>query len=79
MKNWLPVKDDDVRNVWVCPECKDTCEISPDWYQDNGTPMCCECDDDMEYSHTIVADCTNGAMGDNPEVACIEIEIKTPK
>jgi len=50
------IEDKKVINVWVCPECKDTAEITPDWYQNNGTPMCVNdetgCDCDMEYSHT---------------------------
>ena len=49
-KTWTIVADSDVANTWRCEECGATIDINPDWYQNNGTPMCC--DVDMEYSHT---------------------------
>jgi hypothetical protein len=55
---WKKVPDQNVMNVWTkskdC-ECEDQPDVSitPDWYEQNGTPMCmCGCD--MEYSHTEV-------------------------
>ena len=27
-------------------------EVGPVWYQDNGTPVCIECDQDMDYQYT---------------------------
>ncbi len=49
---WKKIADSKVRNIWVCPNKKcDRSVVSPDWYAGNGTPMC-ECDEDMEYSHT---------------------------
>ena len=56
-KNWTKVEDNKVLAVWV-PTCDGNCEqepveISPDFYEENGTPICmCGCD--MRYSHTIV-------------------------
>ena len=46
------IDDDKVVNVWKCEDCNEKAEIHPDWYQNNGTPVCCECDRDMEYVHT---------------------------
>ena len=45
-------KDSDVINIWTCCDCNETVEITPDFYQENGTPICIECDTDMNYSHT---------------------------
>ena len=49
------VEDSRVHNVWMCTEkdCENEEEtvVNPDWYQDNGTPVC-ECDIDMEYIRT---------------------------
>lgn len=52
MQKWDVIPDDKVRHVWYCEECEDEVNIEPDWYQNNGTPMCADCDDDMIYSHT---------------------------
>lgn len=49
---WKTIDDSMVRHVWRCEECEDEVNIEPEWYQDNGTPMCGDCDDDMIYSHT---------------------------
>jgi hypothetical protein len=49
---WSPVPDDAVRQVWRCPECKAKERVTPDFYQDNGTPMCTECDENMVYFRT---------------------------
>jgi hypothetical protein len=29
-------------------------DITPDWYQENGTPMCSGCDRDLNYMRTEV-------------------------
>jgi len=54
---WVEIKDDCVRHIWKkdC-DCKnengpETAEISPDWYQQNGTPSC-GCGRDMVYVRT---------------------------
>ena len=52
MQYWKKISDDTIRHVWYCEECEDEVNIEPDWYQNNGTPMCGDCDDDMTYSHT---------------------------
>jgi len=51
-KTLTMIEDSKVFNIWFCPECKETETITPDWYQDNGTPVCGHCDIDMKYSHT---------------------------
>ncbi len=49
---WHKVADEQVRSTWKCPTCKQKVYIEPDWYSNNGTPMCTECDEDMEYVKT---------------------------
>jgi hypothetical protein len=54
---WKKINDKNVRHVWMCKneECEDygtECHISPEWYQNNGTPVCNECDVDMVYVGT---------------------------
>ncbi len=34
--------------TWKCPQCGHCVEISYDWLADNGTPICGNCDLDME-------------------------------
>lgn len=53
MDNWIVILDDTkIRHLWKCPECKETDYVGPDWYSDNGTPMCTECEEDMIYFRT---------------------------
>lgn len=58
-KEWKKVNDIDVQHVWVkdseddCGEGPNEVYVSPDWYQENGTPIC-YCGLDMVYSHTEV-------------------------
>lgn len=52
MKVWEVIDDSKIRHVWLCPECTDEVNIEPDWYQNNGTPMCADCDEDMHYLKT---------------------------
>ena len=34
--------------MWKCPDCEEECVWNSDQAGDGGTPMCCECDVDME-------------------------------
>lgn len=52
MDNWQIIDDNKIRHVWRCAECEDEVNIEPSWYQNNGTPVCSDCDTDMEYLHT---------------------------
>jgi hypothetical protein len=50
------VKIDDglVEHVWICEECNILEFVHPDFYTESGNPVCTECDEEMEYSHTLV-------------------------
>lgn len=53
---WTKINDARVRHVWTqkC-ECKledPVCYIDPDFYENNGTPICEECGDDFKYVRT---------------------------
>ncbi len=47
--------DTKVRHVWRCAKCEDEVNVMPWWYQDNGTPVCTDCDEDMAYLSTEIA------------------------
>jgi len=52
---WKKVKDKNVKHVWKCSEGGSyECEVTPDWYEQNGTPVCPDCDNDCEYVRTEV-------------------------
>ena len=51
---WALVKDEDVLSYWECEDCHDKVGITPDWYEQNGTPVCVGCDRDMLYGYTYV-------------------------
>jgi predicted RNA-binding Zn-ribbon protein involved in translation (DUF1610 family) len=46
------LRDDAVFVVWFCPDCGMKAEWTPDEFEENGTPVCGECDTDMHYLHT---------------------------
>lgn len=55
---WEKISDEKVHHLWRCTDDECECEhdaaiINPDWYEQNGTPMC-ECGQDMEYIETEV-------------------------
>ena len=52
MENWTIVEDDKILHRWECFECHTIDYVGPDWYAQNGTPYCPECDSDMEYVRT---------------------------
>jgi hypothetical protein len=58
-KKWKHVRDSDIKHLWGCNDsrdegCEAEAEVSPDWYEQNGTPVCPECDRDMGYIKTVV-------------------------
>ena len=55
---WVKIDDSKVNATWQCPECKEKIDISPDWYERNGTPTCC--DEDMVYLYTTINVITTG-------------------
>ena len=46
------VKDDKVFTVWKCEECSESVEVNVGFFQDNGTPVCC--DRDAGYKCTYI-------------------------
>lgn len=46
---WTIIDDTKLRHVWRCPDCDFESMVEPWWYQDNGTPVCIDCEDDMQY------------------------------
>lgn len=54
---WTGIPDNRVQHVWTQAEDDDCGEgeafvmVSPDWYEQNGTPIC-NCGRDMVYHHT---------------------------
>ena len=53
--SWIPINEDNVRHVWANPDGSGEITVSPDWYADNGTPVCCDPDfdgEDMLYVRT---------------------------
>lgn len=55
-EKWIKIEDSEVRHIWkktidCCDDVSEDVVVNPDWYQDNGTPIC-KCGNDLEYSHT---------------------------
>lgn len=48
----MRVNDNQIECVYKCEECGEETSVTPDWHEDNGTPVCTECDCDMAYDHT---------------------------
>jgi transcription elongation factor Elf1 len=51
-KMWEKIEDNCVRHLWQCPHCGKGAMVNPSDYEDIGTPMCADCDRDMEYLYT---------------------------
>lgn len=52
MSVWKVIDDSTIRHVWRCAMCEDEVNIESDWYQNHGTPVCSDCDEDMYYLKT---------------------------
>ena len=50
-ENWKTIDDNKIRHVWVSEYGEESAVVSPDWYEENGTPID-ESGEDMVYSHT---------------------------
>ena len=56
------IEDSKVVTVWNCEDCRaklrpnQVVEVTVDFFQDNGTPVCNECDRDMNYDHTYIVE-----------------------
>ncbi len=51
---WNKIDDCEVIHHWKCSDCDTGIVLHPDYYQDNGTPMCWECEQNMDYQYTEV-------------------------
>ena len=52
---YIIIPDANIDHHWECKVHPESVAIvSPDWYEDNGTPICEFCGDDMIYKHTKV-------------------------
>ena len=49
---WTKISDYDVNHHWQCSICNAEADVAPGWYESNGTPVCIECDQDMDYQYT---------------------------
>jgi hypothetical protein len=47
--------DNMVQMDWECPDCGEVATVNPDFYEENGTPLC-ECGEDMEYKGTFLVE-----------------------
>lgn len=52
-EQWIKVSDTQIRHVWV-GDSDENVYVSPDWYEENGTPIDPDTGDNMSYSHTEV-------------------------
>lgn len=46
-KVWKKIDESKIRHVWANPDGSGEVTVSPDWYADNGTPLC---DDDSDFA-----------------------------
>ena len=56
METWQVIDDTKIRHVWRCVECEDEINIPPWYYTESGTPVCHDCDEDMQYLSTEMKD-----------------------
>ena len=49
---FITVPDSCVVNIWKCQDTGDEISITPDWYEQNGTPITPETGQDMVYLRT---------------------------
>jgi hypothetical protein len=51
-KQYITIDDKYINMIWQCDNCGEKASIHPDFYQENGTPICDRCDNDMDYIKT---------------------------
>lgn len=49
---WVIIENKRLRHRWICTDCGQTEYVPPWYYSEVGTPICRDCDTDMEYMHT---------------------------
>lgn len=55
---FIVVPDQCVQNIWKCQDTGKEISITPDWYEQNGTPITPETGQDMVYLRTEI-NCTD--------------------
>lgn len=55
LDGFVPILDSHVMMAWAHDECGSEALISPAFYEHNGTPVCPECGDDMQYRKTYIS------------------------
>lgn len=56
MQTWYEIEEKKVRHLWECPDCNKGVYVQPWYYSEMGTPICSDCDNDMEYIRTEIND-----------------------
>lgn len=75
--NWKKIENNFVRNIWRkaedddCGEGLDSVEVSPDWYEQNGTPICC-CGQGMVFDRTEIGSISEAPVNLPVLVLCKE-------
>lgn len=49
---WVIIEEKRIRHRWECAKCNKVEYVPPWYYSEMGTPVCKDCDEDMEYVHT---------------------------
>lgn len=54
MDNWVKIDHNKITHIWICPddECGGKMSVYPWFYENQGTPVCTNCDSDMTYIST---------------------------
>ena len=58
--NFITLPDSAILCIWKCQDIGQEISVTPDWYEQNGTPISPETGDDMVYLHTEI-NCTEYA------------------
>ena len=48
------IPDNAVQHVWRCKDTSEEVYVSPDWYEENGTPISPETGEECEYLYTVI-------------------------
>jgi len=55
LDGFISILDSQVIMVWMHDECGSEALVTPAFYEHNGTPVCPECGDDMQYIRTYIS------------------------
>jgi len=51
---WTRIPDESCQQVWQNPDTSEEVWVTPDWYEQNGTPIAPETGNDFEYLYTVI-------------------------